>query len=65
MKIQFSLFANSVMVSFALKKVYSVSGIRVSSLYQRINVRQGVSVSLHQSAPLMSSLYSIDQQEVA
>lgn len=65
MKIQFSLFANSVMVSFALKKVYSVSGIRVASLYQRIDVRQGVSVSLHQSALLMSSLYSIDPQEAA
>jgi hypothetical protein len=65
MKIQFSLFANSVMVSFALKKVYSISGIRVSSLYQKIDVWQGVSVSLHQSALLMSSLYSIDQQEAA
>ena len=65
MKIQFSLFANSVMVSFALKKVYSVSGIWVASLYQRIDVWQGVSVSLHQSAPLMSSLYSIGQQEAA
>ena len=65
MRIQFSLFANSVMVSFALKKVYSVSGIWVASLYQRIDVWQGVSVSLHQSAPLMSSLYSIGQQEAA
>ncbi|OTG74783.1 hypothetical protein B9T38_00740 [Acinetobacter sp. ANC 4218] len=65
MKIQFSLFANSVKVSFALKKVYSVSGIWVASLYQRIDVWQGVSVSLHQSAPLMSSLYSIGQQEAA
>ena len=65
MKIQFSLFANSVKVSFALKKVYSVSGIWVASLYQRIDVWQGVSVSLHQSVLLMSSLYSIDQQEAA
>ncbi|OTG70154.1 hypothetical protein B9T23_16445 [Acinetobacter terrae] len=65
MKIQLSLFADSVMVLFALKKVHRVSRIDLLFLDKMINAGRGLPVKRLQATFLIPFHCSIYQQEAA